>query len=129
MKLHQNLFLRKFLPIWVIIGMLFPVVVVMIFEIKGILELLILEEMSVSCALLSATIGWKCCSKPHWIPLSISMAVAFCVVVAILTVIVARGDWWGMIMLLTYAFPLLILPCFLLILAVNYLILRKRLPS
>lgn len=123
MKLHQNLFLRKFLPIWAIIGMLFPVVVVMIYEVKGMLELLILEGMSVSCALLSATIGWKCCSKPHWIPLSINMAVAFCVVVTMMAVIVFRSWVWGVILLMR-CFPIFILPYILLSPVVNYLILR-----
>ena len=35
MKLNQNFFWDKFLLIWGIIGMLFPVVVVMRFEVKG----------------------------------------------------------------------------------------------
>ena len=127
MKLHQNLFWRKFLPIWGIIGMLFPVVVAMIVGVKGLFELLLLGGMSVSCALLSATIGWKCCSTLHWIPLSISMAVAFCIVVAIMTVIVFEGNSFWAIMFLVYLFPILLLPCILLIFAVNYLILRKQL--
>ena len=59
MKLNQNFFWDKFLLIWGIIGMLFPVVVVMRFEVKGLFELLLLGGMSVSCALLTATIGWK----------------------------------------------------------------------
>ena len=63
MKLNQNFFWDKFLLIWGIIGMLFPMVVVMRFEVKGLFELLLLGGMSVSCALLTATIGWKCCSK------------------------------------------------------------------
>ena len=106
--------------------MLFPVVVVMRFEVKGLFELLLLGGMSVSCALLSATIGWKCCSKLHWIPLSISMAVAFCAIVVIMTLIVTAGDYDGAIMLLACLFPILLLPCFLLILVVNYLMLRKQ---
>lgn len=128
MKLRQNLFLRKFLPIWGIIGLLFPVVVVMIFEVKGLLELLILEGVSVPCALLSATIGWMYCSKPHWIPLSINMAVTFCVVATMMAVIVFRSFVWGVILLMR-CFPIFILPYILLIPIVNYLILRKRLPS
>ncbi len=51
MKLNQNFFWDKFLLIWGIIGMLFPVVVVMRFEVKGLFELLLLGGMSVSCAL------------------------------------------------------------------------------
>lgn len=125
MKLHQNLFLRKFLPIWGIIGLLFPVVVVMILGVKGPLELLFMGGMGVFCALLSATIGWKCCSTLHWIPLSINMAVAFCVVVTMMIVIVVEGCIWGVVMLLMYLFPILMLPCILLIPVVNYLILRK----
>ena len=124
MKLRQNLFLKKFLLVWGIIGMLFPFVVLIIFELKGILAFLMLLGMSLSCILLSATIGWEYCSKPHWIPLSISMSVAFCVVVAIMTVIVVRGCIWGVIMLLMYLFPMLILPCTLLIFFVNYLMLN-----
>ena len=126
MKLNQNFFWDKFLLIWGIIGMLFPVVVVMRFEVKGLFELLLLGGMSVSCALLTATIGWKCCSKLHWIPLSISMAVAFCSVVVIMTLIVTAGDYYGTIMLLACLFPILLLPCILLILVVNYLMLRKQ---
>ena len=53
MKLNQNFFWDKFLLIWGIIGMLFPVVVVMRFEVKGLFELLLLGGMSVSCALLT----------------------------------------------------------------------------
>ena len=126
MKLNQNFFWDKFLLIWGIIGMLFPVVVVMIFEVKGLFELLLLGGMSVSCTLLTATIGWKCCSKLHWIPLSISMAVAFCTVVVIMTLIVTAGDYDGTIMLLACLFPILLLPSILLILVVNYLMLRKQ---
>ena len=126
MKLNQNFFWDKFLLIWGIIGMLFPVVVVMRFEVKGLFELLLLGGMSVSCALLTATIGWKCCSKLHWIPLSISMAMAFCTVVVIMTLIVTAGDYLGTIMLLACLFPILLLPCILLILVVNYLMLRKQ---
>ena len=126
MKLNQNFFWDKFLLIWGIIGMLFPVVVVMRFEVKGLFELLLLGGMSVSCALLTATIGWKYCSKLHWIPLSISMAVTFCTVVVIMTLIVTAGDYLGTIMLLACLFPILLLPCILLILVVNYLMLRKQ---
>ena len=129
MKLHQHLFWSKFLPIWGIVAMLFPLVVIMIFSLKGILELLMLLGMSLSCALLSVTIGWKCCLTPHWISLSISMALAFFVVVAIMTLIVTAGDSYGTIMLLAYLFPILILPCVLLIFVVNYLILKKQLSS
>ena len=45
MKLNQNFFWDKFLLIWGIIGMLFPVVVVMRFEVKGLFELLLLGGM------------------------------------------------------------------------------------
>ena len=105
MKLNQNFFWDKFLLIWGIIGMLFPVVVVMRFEVKGLFELLLLGGMSVSCALLTATIGWKCCSKLHWIPLSISMAVAFCTVVVIMTLIVTAGVMMGQSCYLHVYFP------------------------
>ena len=47
MKLNQNFFWDKFLLIWGIIGMLFPVVVVMRFEVKGLFELLLLGGMAV----------------------------------------------------------------------------------
>ena len=91
MKLRQNLFLSKFLPVWGIIGMLFPLVFVIIFSLKGILELLMLFGMSLSCALLSATIGWKCCLTYHWIPLSLNMSVAFLIMVAIFTLVLNGG--------------------------------------
>lgn len=125
MKLRQNLFLKKFLPVWGIIGMLFPLVVVMIFSIKGILEFLMLLGLSLSCALLSATIGWKCCLTHHWIPLSLCMSLAFLIVLTIFTLVLSGGDVMGTVMLMSYLLPILILPCLLLILAVNYLILRN----
>ena len=54
------------------------------------------------------------------------MAMAFCTVVVIMTLIVTAGDYLGTIMLLACLFPILLLPCILLILVVNYLMLRKQ---
>lgn len=126
MKLSQDLFWEKFLPVWGIIGMLFPLVVVMLFNIKGILAFLMLLGMSLSCTLLSATIGWKCCLTHHWVPLSLSMSLAFLIVLTIFTLVLSRGDGMGTVMLMSYLLPILILPCILLTLIVNYLMLRKQ---
>ncbi len=126
MKLCQNLFLKKFLPVWGIIGMLFPLVVVMVFSIKGILEFLMLLGLSLSCTLLSATIGWKCCFMHHWISLSLCMSLAFLIVLTIFTLVLSGCDGMGTVMLLSYLLPILILPCILLTLVVNYFMLRKQ---
>ena len=127
MKLRQRLFWRKFLPIWGIIGVLFSLAMLIIFGIEDIYKILMGVRICTICTILSATIGWKCCSTHHWIPLSISMAVAFCGVIAIRTIIAAEGDISWAIMLLIYSLPIFILPCVLLIFIVNYLLLRKNL--
>ena len=44
----------------------------------------------------------------------------------VMTLIVTAGDYLGTIMLLACLFPILLLPCILLILVVNYLMLRKQ---
>lgn len=125
MKLHQHLFWRKFLPSWGAIGILLPMVIM--FCMGKTFEMHMVIRTCAICTILSATIGWKCCSTHHWIPLSISMTMAFCVVIAIRTVIACENDISWAIMLLMYCFPIFVLPCVLLIFVVNYLMLRKQL--
>ncbi len=127
MKLRQRLFWRKFLPVWGIVGILLSLAILIIFGVEDIYKILQAVGTCTISMMLSATIGWKCSSTHHWIPLSISMAVAFCGVIAIRTVIAAEGDISWAIMLLIYSLPIFILPCVLLILIVNYLLLRKNL--
>ena len=127
MKLRQNLFLKKFLPVWGIVGVVFSLVFAVVFEIEGIYDLLMMFGINVSCALLSATIGWKCCLTHHWFNLSLNMLVAFWIVVTIYALIrVGSNVIWGIVWIM-FLLPLFILLCCLPILVVNYLMLRKQL--
>ena len=74
MKLRQRLFLRRFLPIWGTIGILFSLVVTISFGIENIYQILMLVGISVFCALLSATNAWNYCLMLDWIALSLNMA-------------------------------------------------------
>ncbi len=127
MKLRQRLFLRKFLPIWGAIGILFSLVVTIFFGGEGIYKILMMVGINVSCALLSAAIDWKCCLTHHWFNLSLNMSVAFLVIVAIIITSLDGGDGIWTIIWMIYIFLIFLLPCILLIFAVNYLMLRKRL--
>lgn len=119
MKLRQRLFLRRFLPIWGTIGILFSLVVTISFGIENIYQILMLVGISVFCALLSATNAWNYCLMLDWIALSLNMAGTFLGEAMIITVIIDKGDCLWKI----------ILPVVLLTFVVNYLILRKRLSS
>ena len=120
MKLRQNFFLKKFLPVWGIIGTLYPIV--MQFWCKGVFNLPMMIGTCITCAVFSATIAWNYFLTPDWIGLSFNMTGTFWTEAMIIIAILAEDDWRWAIIWSIYLIPVIILPVTLLIFFVNYLI-------
>lgn len=116
-KLHQQLFWKKFLPIWGIVGILYSLALAIIYEVKDIYGLLLTIGICTFCAVLSATINWWRSDflTYYWLHSAANMTGTFWGEAMIITVILDKSDWvWGIIPSST-----------LLAFIVNYLILRK----
>ena len=117
-KTHQHLFWKKFLPTWVIVGILYSLALAITFGVKDIYGFLTMIGICTFCAVLSATINWwrSVFLTYHWLHSSANMTGTFWGEAMIITVILDKDDWlWGIIPSST-----------LLAFIVNYLILRKN---